>query len=308
MTSSLHIGTAGWSYPHWNGVVYPKSTAGGKHPLEFLAAKLDAVEINSSFYQALKPEVTGVWLKKAQFNKDFKFSAKLYRRFTHDRVLDPQEIVAFKVGLYPLLRSGKLAALLMQFPWSFRFTPENQEFLIRLRRAFHEFPLVAEMRHSSWLAEEAIGTFLDYKIGFCNLDQPEYTSAMPPTSYLTSAIGYVRLHGRNPQNNLGGFDRHAASEPTGSVPSARLRQHDYLYSETELQQWRTRIERISRYAETTFVIFNNDAYGKSVVNALQLQTMQTGRPVAIPRELRRKFPLELDSIRNYEQQYLFPAA
>jgi uncharacterized protein YecE (DUF72 family) len=303
MTSSLRIGTAGWSYPHWNGVVYPKTTSGGFHPLEFLAERLDAIEINSSFYQTLKPEITSVWSKKVSFNPHFQFSAKLHRRFTHDRILDGQEIAAFKAGLFPLLRGKKFAALLMQFPWSYRFTPENQEFLIRLRRAFHEFPLVAEMRHSSWLAEEAIGTFLDYKIGFCNIDQPEYTSAMPPTSYLTNAIGYVRLHGRNPNNALGGFDRNAAGEP-----SARLRQHDYLYSEAELEQWKIRIDRIARFAETTMVIFNNDACGKSVVNALQLQTLHSGHAVSAPRELRRKFPMELEHFRSYEQQYLFPAA
>jgi uncharacterized protein YecE (DUF72 family) len=303
MTSSLRIGTAGWSYPHWNGVVYPKTKSGGFHPLEFLAERLDAVEINSSFYQILKPEITSVWSRKIEFNPRFRFSAKLNRRFTHDRILDSAEVTPFKAGLFPLLRSKRLAAVLMQFPWSFRFTAENQEFLIRLRRTFHEFPLVAEMRHSSWLAEEAVGTFLDYKIGFCNIDQPEYTSAMPPTSYLTSGIGYIRLHGRNTQNTLGSYDRNAAGEP-----ATRLRQHDYLYSEAELEQWMTRIERVSRFSETTMVIFNNDAAGKSVVNALQLQSLLSGKKVPAPRELRRKFPLELDLLRACEQQYLFPAA
>ena len=57
----------------------------------------------------------------------------------------------------------------MQFPWSFRFTSENRAFLIDLRRTFHEFPLVAELRHASWLADEAKGTLIDYKIGFCNI-------------------------------------------------------------------------------------------------------------------------------------------
>jgi len=189
----------------------------------------------------------------------------------------------------------------MQFPWAFRFTPENREFLIRLRRAFHEFPLVAEMRHASWLAEEAIGTFLDYHIGFCNIDQPEYTSAMPPTAYLTSGIGYVRLHGRNPKNSLGAFERQAP---------ARLRQHDYLYSEVELEEWAKRIERINRYAEATFVVFNNDAEAKSVVNALQLQSLLNGQVAAAPKELRRRFPTELERFgpRRFEQQCLFDAA
>lgn len=177
MSSSLYIGTAGWSYPHWKGVVFPKSIPPGSHPLELLARTFDVVEVNSSFYQALKPEIVRLWMKKVEHNPRFQFTAKLHQQFTHQRILQDGEIAAFKEGLWPLLRARKLGALLMQFPWAFRFTAENREFLIRLRRAFHEFPLIAEMRHSSWLAEEAVGTFLDYHIGFCNIDQPEYTSA-----------------------------------------------------------------------------------------------------------------------------------
>jgi uncharacterized protein YecE (DUF72 family) len=201
-----------------------------------------------------------------------------------------------------MLRAKKLGAVLMQFPWSFRFTAENKDFFIRLRRAFHEFPLVAEMRHSSWMAEEAVGVFLDYRVGFCNIDQPDYMRAMPPTSYLTSGVGYVRLHGRNPQNSLGGYSRDAASQ--------RVRQHDYLYSEAELAEWAKRIEHIRRFADSTFVIFNNDAQGKSVVNALQLQSLMGGGRATAPKELRRKFPMELEQFGSgyTEQQSLFSAA
>ena len=214
MSPSIRVGTAGWSYPHWNGLVYPKAHAPGFHPLELIAKQLDCVEINSSFYQPLKPEVVKLWMKKVEAYPDFTFTAKLHQDFTHKRVLDQAGIAQFKEGLWPLLRAKKLGALLMQFPWSFRFTAENREFFIDLRRAFHEFPLVAEMRHSSWMAEEAIGTFLDYRVGFCNIDQPQYTRAMPPTAILTSEVGYVRLHGRNPQNSLGAF------EPVGPAEAA----------------------------------------------------------------------------------------
>ena len=301
MSTLPRIGTAGWSYPHWQGLVYPRSSSPGSHSLEVLARSVDVVEINSSFYQPLKPEVVRLWMRKTEANSRFQFTAKLHQRFTHSRVLDEAEIADFRNGLKPLQKAGKLGALLMQFPWSFRFTGENREFFIKLRRAFHDFPLVAEMRHASWMAEEAIGTFLDYRVGFCNIDQPEYTSAMPPTAYLTSGIGYVRLHGRNPQNSLGAFDRQSP---------ARLRQHDYLYSEPEMEAWAKRIERIHRYAEATFVIFNNDAVGKSVVNALQLQSILNGQCAAAPKELRRRFPMELERFgpRHFEQQSLFDAA
>jgi uncharacterized protein YecE (DUF72 family) len=300
MSTSLYIGTAGWAYPHWNGVVFPRAHPAGQHALETLGRIFSLVEINSSFYQPLKPEVAKLWVKKVDGNPRFRFTAKLHQRFTHARILEDAEIAQFKNGIRPLHQAGKLGALLMQFPWSFRFTAENREFLIRLRRAFGEFPLAAEMRHNSWMAEEAVGTFLDYRIGFCNIDQPDYTRAMPPTAFLTSDVGYVRLHGRNPKNSLGAYDREAA----------RGKQHDYLYSESELAGWAARVERISRFAEATFVIFNNDAQAKSVVNALEFQQMMTGVRAPAPQELRRRFPVELERFGPHraEQQYLFPAA
>jgi len=305
MIPSVKVGTAGWSYPHWNGLVYPKAHAPGFHPLELIAKQLDCVEINSSFYQPLKPEVVKLWIKKVEAYPDFTFTAKLHQDFTHKRVLDQAGIATFKEGLWPLLRAKKLGALLMQFPWSFRFTTENREFFIDLRRAFHEFPLVAEMRHSSWMAEEAIGTFLDYRVGFCNIDQPQYTRAMPPTAILTSDVGYVRLHGRNPQNSLGLFER-STFEPR----ALRRRQHDYLYSAAELEEWSHRIEQTSRFAERTFVVFNNDAAGKSFVNALQMRALIRGVHGKAPKDLRRRYPVELEHFGSQyaEQQCLFSAA
>jgi uncharacterized protein YecE (DUF72 family) len=300
MSHLPRIGTAGWSYPHWNGIVYPAVRAAGPHPLDLLAKQFDTVEINSSFYQALKPELPKLWMKKVEFNQHFQFTAKLHQHFTHARILEEAEIATFKEGMRPLLNGNRLGALLMQFPWSFRFTAENRDFFIKLRRAFGEYPLVAEMRHSSWMAEEAIGTFIDYRVGFCNIDQPEYTRAMPPTAFLTSGIGYARLHGRNPQNSLGSFGK----------LTPRARQHDYLYSEVELNEWVKRIEHIGRYAESTFVIFNNDAAAKSVVNGLQLRAMISGERPAVPKELRRRYPMELHEFGPSfaEQQSLFPAA
>ena len=71
-----------------------------------------------------------------------------------------------------------------------------------------------------------------------------------------------------------------------------------------------RIEHAGRYAESTFVIFNNDAGGKSVVNALQIQAILTGVHQAAPKQLRRQYPMELEHFgpQYAEQQRLFPAA
>ena len=147
--NTLHCGVAGWSYPHWDSTVFPRPKPRGFHALEYLSRYLDVIEINTSFYQHPRPEVTRVWLRKVAGNPSFRFTAKLNRAFTHDRRLEENAVKAFRRGMRPLHEAGKLGCVLMQFPWSFRFTEENRDFLIQLRRAFSEFPLVAEMRHSS---------------------------------------------------------------------------------------------------------------------------------------------------------------
>ncbi len=280
----LYCGPSGWSYPHWNGIVYPKLRPRGFHPLEDIARYFDAVEINTTFYQTIRPEIARLWLQRVTINPKFQFTAKLARRFTHERLLAQGEVAQFKEGLWPILRARKLGCLLMQFPWTFRYTEENREHLIAVRRAFHEFPLVAEMRHSSWMHEEALGTLVDYHIGFVNIDQAAYTKAMPPASLLTSSIGYVRLHGRNPQDWQREFGR--AREPVAA--------HDYLYSREELLEWKPRIDELRQHAERTFVFANNDVGGKSVVNALQLVALLGDERHTAPADLIARFPIQLE--------------
>jgi uncharacterized protein YecE (DUF72 family) len=278
--SNVYCGPSNFSHPAWERLQNPGPKRKGFHPLELMARHFSMVEISSSFDEFLKPELTGVWVRKTDVNRRFRFTAKLHRRFTHDRVLDSAEIKDFKAGLWPLMRAGKLGCVLMQFPWSFRYTAENRAHLIRLRRAFHEFPLAAEMRHASWMLDEAIGTFIDYRVAFCNIDQPAYTKAMPATSFLTSSVGYVRLHGRNCFNWFG-----AAEHPS------RAPRYDYVYSENELSEWTRRIDQIRGYAASTFVVANNGSDGKAIATALQLETMLTGRQAQVRRKVSAQTPL-----------------
>jgi uncharacterized protein YecE (DUF72 family) len=90
----------------------------------------------------------------------------------------------------------------------------------------------------------------------------------------------------------------------------RRRQHDYLYSQAELDEWTHRIEHTSRFADRTFVVFNNDAGGKSFVNALQTRALIRGVHGNAPKDLRRRYPVELEHFgpRYAEQQSLFTAA
>ena len=272
MISQLRCGVSGWTHPEWMGTIYSKQKTKAHHPLTMLAESFDSIEIDQTFQGPVREEASRLWLNKVSKNPRFVFTAGLWKKFTHDRSLDEAEIKTFKNGLWPLLNARKLGCLVMQFPWSFRYTAENREFFIQLRRAFHEFPLVAEMRHASWMMEEAVGTMIDYRVGFVNVDQPEHVKAMPPTSFLTSALGYVRLHGRDHHNWLNDFGKDASA----------VQPAEYFYSRDDLNAWKQRIDRIHQHAAASFVVFTNNIGGNSVYNALTMETMVEGaeRPAA----------------------------
>ena len=292
LATNLAIGPAGWVHPSWDTHFYPSPKPRGFHPLSYISKFFNTVEINSSFHQALKPEVAQVWVSLVSHRPDFQFTAKLGRAFTHEKKLDKAEVALFRNGLAPIQSAGRLGALVMQFPWSFRFTEENRQHVIELRKAFHGYPLVAEFPHESWMLPEAIGTLIDYRIGFSNIDQPAYGRAMPPTAILTNGIGYVRLNGRNYEDWF---------QPT--------RRYDYLYQQPELNEWADRIEHIGQHAKQVFVVFNNEANAKSLVNAFQMQAL-LGEASIVPKDLLRRYPAALEGFRSSQpmQRSLFADA
>jgi uncharacterized protein YecE (DUF72 family) len=113
------------------------------------------------------------------------------------------------------------------------------------------------------MADEALGTLIDYRLGFVNIDQPAYAGATPPSALATSDIGYFRLHGRDP--------RYWKREFAGARNGARA--DNYLYSPGELDAWVDRIRHVRPFTRSTFVILANPAAGKSVVNGLQLASL-----------------------------------
>ena len=78
------VGLAGWSYPDWSGIVYPARRLRGFHEATYLAQYFDAIEVNTSFYQPLRPAVAAQWLERVAANPRFVFTAKLWQKFTHE--------------------------------------------------------------------------------------------------------------------------------------------------------------------------------------------------------------------------------
>ncbi|MBI4891683.1 MAG: DUF72 domain-containing protein [Acidobacteria bacterium] len=295
MNPSLHLGPAGWTRPEWARQVFGRTGTRGWHPLDILSRYTNLAEIDRTYHEPLKPEIARLYAAKVERREDFIFTAIAGRRFTHDRDLDESAVEAWCAGFRPLHHAGRLGALILQFPWAFRFNEENRQHLIRLRRAFHEFPLAAEMRHDSWLLEEAVTTLVDYRIAIVNVDQPAYFRAMPSGAHLTSSIAIVRLHGRADSAAFLDFE----AEPD----------HGYLYNLDELLEWKPRLERLSANARRTLVVTTNAAQGRSLVNALQLKEILGERQLEAPEALIAAYPAELAAFRAQHpvQQQLLPA-
>ncbi len=291
----IRVGTAGWSYKDWDGVFYPLEMKRRKqHPLEYLAQCFDMVEINTSFYGHIKPELAKLWARKARaVNPNFVFTAKLHRSFTHSplAVMEPTSAVTIRPndederlareGLEALASTGKLGALLIQFPVSFKNTMLNREYLDTLLRQFIEFPRVVEVRHDSWNNPETLSEFAQKNVAFCNIDQPLIGRSLEPTEHVTSPVGYVRLHGRN-------YDQWFEPEKSSD-------RYNYLYKESELAGWKEKIDHISQQADVTYVVTNNHFEAKAGANALQLKHMLTGGRVKATRPLLQHYP-ELKNI------------
>jgi len=271
------IGPAGWSYKDWWGIVYPLPKPRGFNELSFLAKYFDTIEINVTFYRPLAAKTAAAWAERIEQNARFRFTAKLWRGFTHERnatLADEQE---FKDGLAPLLEASRLGAVLLQFPWSFRNTQENRDYVARLRGRFQEYPLVLEVRHASWSEPGILDLLEQLDLGLCNIDQPLFKRSIQPSALTTSGVGYVRLHGRNYQSWFT-ENKHVGER------------YDYLYSIRELEPWLDRIKTVEQAAPDTYVVTNNHYLGKAVVNATEISSILKREPASAPAWLMDKYP------------------
>jgi len=277
--SDLLIGTAGWSYDDWSGIVYPEPAGGEFDKLVYLARMVDTLEVNSTFYRIPSVRTTASWVRRTAGLQDFCFAVKLYRELTHERRTGSVEALVgqFRDSIEPITDSGRLAAVLLQFPWSFKYTQENLEWLETLIRPLEPLPLAVEVRHSSWLNDDYLDYLTSRSVAFCNIDQPQLGRCLPPTDISTADLAYVRLHGRN-----------SAEWFAGDTDVAQ--RYNYLYSIGELREWAGRIRTLKEKSNRVVVYANNHFCGQAVANALQLKSILLNRRIAVPAQLTYAFP------------------
>lgn len=274
-----YIGTAGWSYEDWKGVVYPEKKEAGFHPLAFLAQYINIVEVNSTFYRPPSISMSLFWIKHVSEFPEFLFAVKVHQAFTHDRKnFGPKDADEFKLGIEPLRAKDRLACLLFQFPWSFVNTATNLDYLNRLFKLFEGYPMTVEVRHSSWDKPGFYDFLSAASVSYCNIDQPVLGSSIKPSSISTSPeFAYVRLHGRNYKD----WFREGAG---------RDARYNYLYSKEELEEWVERIKTLGQKSGKVFVITNNHYRGQALANALQIKNLLTGEKLVIPGQLLKRYP------------------
>jgi len=284
--AKYYVGTAGWSYEDWEGIVYPLAKGRGFHPLAYLAGFINIIEVNSTFYRPAPPAMVQSWLKRLEGHPDFMLSLKLYQAFTHPREgFSQKEVDDVRTAADLVLLQNRLAALLIQFPWSFRNSPQNTDYLDRLLAVFAGYPLAVEVRHASWDRPEFYELLRSRHAAFCNIDQPVFDASIKPSAVSTTPdFAYVRLHGRNYQN----WFREGAG---------RDARYDYLYAHDELEGWVSRIKDLGTKSGKVYVITNNHYRGQAMANALQIRNMITGQKVDVPELMLEKYPLLRDIVR-----------
>lgn len=273
-TSKIRIGPAGWSYKDWEGVVYPPH--GSKFdPLAYLAGFFDTIEINSPFYRIPPPAHGKSWARRVTHNPDFKFTTKVFRGFTHENAtLLDSDVKAFRNYLDPLMESDRLGAILLQFPWSFKNTPESRVRLVELFRAFDEYPKALEVRHATFQEPETYEFLAEHDVAWVNVDQPLFSDSVKPADTVTGPVAYARLHGRN-------YEKWFAH-------SESWERYNYLYSAQELEPWVERIERMAQSKET-YVVTNNHFRGQAILNAGDLKEA-LGQDGELPPQLKEAYP------------------
>jgi len=263
--SEIYIGTSGWSYPSgfgkWTGIVYPKRWHGDE--LAYYAERFPAVEINVSFYRIPTLEMVRGWIDRTP--KRFYFTAKLYRKFTHPEFYQreegrspeilPEDILGVRRALDPLMETGKLGALLVQYADFFHKKPETLSALTRTLDLFRAYPLAVELRHPSWNDNEARDVLDHFSAVRVRIDEPFYRNLLDPVAP-NEPFGYWRFHGRN------------ATE--WRKPGAGAHRYDYHYSREEIVELAEAIHGRSMKGRRQFAFFNNHVSGMAVANAIAM--------------------------------------
>lgn len=234
----IHIGTSGWSYEHWQGVLYPHGTARW-HRLGYYVAQFGTVELNSSFYKW--PTVAAFKSWQHRLPPGFAMTVKAPRHLTHTKRLYAPERWLERIKNCWHELGDKRAVLLVQLSPNFSYDYHRLHYF--LKQVPEWMRVAVEFRHPSWHHEGVYHLLQQYNAAYCIMSGAN----LPCVLRSTASFVYVRMHGPDQQHLYGGF-----------------------YSDADLEWWKSRIQEWAGQGKDVYVYFNNDGGGNAVYNAKRL--------------------------------------
>ncbi len=238
---AVHVGTSGWSYAHWEGVLYPHGLL-PRQRLAHYCAHFATAELNSSYYRWPADASFARW--RRVLPEGFLLSVKAPGGLTHVRRLYAPErwLARITRGLARL--GDRRAVLLVQL--SPRQPVDHARLAYFLARVPGELAVAVELRHPSWHHEGVFELLERHGAAYCVMSG----AGLPCVLRATAGFVYVRLHGPDPHHLYGGS-----------------------YSDDDLRWWAARVAEWQRGGRDVFVYFNNDGGGHAVRNAATLRRL-----------------------------------
>jgi len=237
----IHIGTSGWSYDHWENVLYPPGLPSAER-LRYYVGNFGTVELNSSFYRWPRSASFASWRRRLP--PGFLLSVKAPRGLTHGKKLYSPEVWAERIiQCWHELRDRR-AVLLVQLPPSMERDDARLSYF--LGRLPDWMRVTVEFRHDSWHSDDVFRLLENHGAAYCITSGAH----LPCILRTTAPFVYVRMHGPDHEHLYGGS-----------------------YSDTDLGWWADRIREWRDAGREVFVYFNNDGGGNAVRNALTLRGM-----------------------------------
>jgi uncharacterized protein YecE (DUF72 family) len=238
---TIRIGTSGWSYAHWDGVLYPPGLPVWER-LGRYAREFGTVELNSSFYHWPREPAFAGW--RSRLPEGFQLSVKGPRGLTHARKLYAPEPWVRRIADSWHELSGRRGVLLVQLPPSLARDDARLRYFLGLLPAW--IRVAVEFRHESWRDERVFAELESHRVAYCVMSG----AGLPCELRATAPFVYVRLHGPDHHNLYAGS-----------------------YSDSDLGWWADRIREWDGAGRDVYAYFNNDGHGHAVRNARTLRSL-----------------------------------
>lgn len=241
---SVAIGTSGWSYDHWDSVLYSPGLPAARR-LSRYVEMFDTVELNASFYRWPRDATFEGW--RTRLPAGFTMSVKAHRGLSHFRRLaDPAAWIDRLERCQRALGDRREAVLVQLRADMMRDDDRLEQFLTAVPSWIR---IAVELRNRSWNDAAVYDMLARHRAAYVVTDG----LGLPCIPVATTDFVYVRLHG-----------------PATDPPYAGS------YCDADLRRLADRIHGWEHEERRVLVYFNNDGFGNAVRNALRLRELLTG--------------------------------